>query len=626
MTRSFKDAKTLRSLWYSRVKGTFATDLFLLIFCDTCSDTLSKLRQHIGMSLESKWLIRSGGRISGPFSANQIPQLLKSREVQLRDEIAEPLSRWSSIEFHPEFADEVESFKRQIMSENTEVSLTPAGHTNATQTMTDLSDHELTEEITNSLFTNTKEIVVDDVKEEKALNSKDIYSAQYQLQGLKSNPVLDRKVKQTSIWIQMTTLALVAVIGLGFFLWTQSKKSPNAKLSDRDFKAKILSEIELGQYERALALMKSRSDQPRFIDDYGIYFSLLLLQVEDQSLLARRALDQLLSTQPNLRVRVLSGLGLSYMIDGQWSRSIDYFTQAAAADRSFTPALVNTSIAASLMKEKAELDRMMERGFPSDGEAVIAVSALALEGSEARYLQGAQARLQALVDRNPAFRIEGLVFKGLIDAKLTGRPVSNSVLEEVADSDPNLRADHRYNVFVYRKHLNWDNFLNSCLNLGSSGSSEGQKRLLEAICYYRAGEFSQARSIMEQLIDQNPKHALYQAWYALSLKESGSPEQASVALGRSMEFNKRDVYKLPLLLQARFCESASDRNCAYEAWKKLLEVDYNNLSALAGMAKINFENGAVDEAQRLLQRGLGLSSEYKPFLELKAMHSSERKQ
>jgi hypothetical protein len=146
------------------------------------------------MSQDAKWMVRSGGRISGPYSKRQIPELLKSREVHLRDEVSEPFSRWITLEFHSQFADEVDAFKREIHSEKTEVSLTPAETTGfgITQTTTDLADSELTQEITHDLsgFTNTKEIVIDDVQDTPGAQKRNLEAAQYQLKGLDSSPYL----------------------------------------------------------------------------------------------------------------------------------------------------------------------------------------------------------------------------------------------------------------------------------------------------------------------------------------------------------------------------------------------------------------------------------------------------
>lgn len=580
------------------------------------------------MSSESKWLIRSSGRISGPFSKGQIPQLLKSREVQLRDEIAAPQQRWRHIEFHPDFTEDVDFFKRQVMHENTEVSLTPTGTHSNTQTLTDLNG-DMTEEITNDLsgFTSTEEIVVNDVKEfreDKPINSKDIYSAQYQLQGLKNNSNLDRKVKETSRWIQWAALFLVLVLAGGFFFMTRQKPTPTASLSEKDYKATVLNEIQLGNYSSALNLLKSRSSQPNFVEEYGIYYSILLIQVEQQTLLARRAMEQLQNVQPQSNVRVLTGLGLSYLFDGQLSKASEYFSQALNADRGFTPARIDEFTSAYLSRNYSEVSRILsENKLPLEPEAILTRAFYFLESDDKEELKKMQSELSRYLQGKYDFRFEGQIAKGLIDTALSGQSLSLTTTRDLLDSDPNLTSDHRHNLFVYRGHLEGPALLSSCMKLGDRIQKETDRMLFKAVCQFRAKAFQQSRAAIEQVVDHNPKNALIQAWYALVLRETGSPDQASVALGRAMEANRRDGFRLPFLLQARFCESANNTNCAYESWKSLLELDYNNLAAITGMAALSQKNGNNAEAKKMLTRGLTLSPDYKPLLAIRAQRMGE---
>ncbi len=57
------------------------------------------------------WLVKSGGRILGPFSREEVVAKLKSKELVLLDEVAQPLRRWRYVRDEMEFARVVESLR-----------------------------------------------------------------------------------------------------------------------------------------------------------------------------------------------------------------------------------------------------------------------------------------------------------------------------------------------------------------------------------------------------------------------------------------------------------------------------------------------------------------------------------
>ena len=60
---------------------------------------------------EYPWLVKSSGRIRGPFTKSQVEQLLKTREFVPLDEVSQPFSRWQTIRDVGEFAKIVEEIR-----------------------------------------------------------------------------------------------------------------------------------------------------------------------------------------------------------------------------------------------------------------------------------------------------------------------------------------------------------------------------------------------------------------------------------------------------------------------------------------------------------------------------------
>ncbi|NJM09998.1 MAG: hypothetical protein HC883_03675 [Bdellovibrionaceae bacterium] len=104
-----------------------------------------------------------------------------------------------------------------------------------------------------------------------------------------------------------------------------------------------------------------------------------------------------------------------------------------------------------------------------------------------------------------------------------------------------------------------------------------------ASCQARDARWDNARRSIERAVNQSPRDPLIQAWYSYVFKESGDPEQASVILGRATEYNRRGEFVLPALLQARFCQSNGDVDCARDSWQQIYERDLDYLPAVAGL-------------------------------------------
>lgn len=573
----------------------------------------------MGMALgQGVWLVRSGGRIIGPFEKAQVSELLKSREIQLRDEIATPLSRWFPVEFHPELSDEVENFKREVLTEKTEFSFTPT-ESGLTQTATDLVDSELTEEITQDLsgFTNTREIVVNHVQETSTPSKRNLESAQYQLKGLEASPYVKGRSHRISLLIQLGALCCGLAIAAFLFLRFQERKPAVEKLSVSQVRTVVLKLVERGEYPEALRLMQSKRDEPGFNEQLGVFYALLSLQLEGQSLTARRILEDLLISQPELRVHALTGIGLSYLLDQNYSQANIQFENALQEENNFRPAQVDRLIGSYLSQSSIQIgDFLSENWLRSEAEALLTLALQATRHSVPAVQEVALAKsLEVHASQAYNYQLEAKFLLSFLNWKKTGQP-QVKIWGEIVDSDPFLTDLHRHNVFIYRGHLSWAALFPLCQKMVQK-REEVESRLLNVFCLYKAGRFQEARVKAEAIVDRNPKDGLGLAWYALTLKDSGSPDQSSVILGRALESDRKQSYQLPLLLQGRFCENSQNKDCAYETWKSLLEVDYNNLAALAGLAKLNHQQKSREEAEKLLARGLSLSPDYKSFLALK---------
>ena len=364
---------------------------------------------------ENLWLIKSSGRVMGPVPAGKVAELLRAREISVLDEISSPMRRWQTLQFHPEFKELIDSLRKTSLHERTEVTWTPASQTSVTQTLTDLSDGELTEEISGDLsgFTNTaKEIVVENVKEQPTGPAPAPTAGRFQTSAAQ-NTAIQKQVEKTTrgLWI-VTAIVLIAVAV--FVLQRKvSQGEFEMKPSVQNMKQSVVGSIQIGRYAEALKELKSYYPDPMQSGEMAIYFGSLLIQLENQTVLGRRLLNQVLaSKRPEIK-QAYTGLGIADLIDGNLDSAQTHFQKALELDSVYVPALLNMAIVhlqrGEYVRAKADASRALDIN-PQQGEAVLTLAEAQLylfkANGGAAELGEANATIKKFLSRNWDFTPE----------------------------------------------------------------------------------------------------------------------------------------------------------------------------------------------------------------------------
>ena len=196
-------------------------------------------------------------------------------------------------------------------------------------------------------------------------------------------------------------------------------------------------------------------------------------------------------------------------------------------------------------------------------------------------------------------------------------------IEKYLDTDPRLTNDHRHNVFIYKGRASWKIMGRLCEQMVEKLGDNPRIATFQASCYAREGRWDSARKSIEKAVSQSPKDPLIQAWYSYVLKESGDADQASVIIARATDLNRKGEYLLPTLMQARFSQANEDVETARKLWQRLYEKDQSYLPALAGLAWSHVKTRAFIEATKVIDKGLRISPDYIPLLELRQKGEGE---
>jgi tetratricopeptide (TPR) repeat protein len=575
------------------------------------------------------WLVKSSGRVIGPFSTERIAELLRSREISVLDEVSKPIRRWQTIQYHDEFKEIVESMRKANLSERTEANWTPTGVTsNLTQTLTDAVDGDLTEEISDEMvFTSTaKEIVIHNIQEQRAPNT--TVSGRFQPSQIQ-NTAIQRQVEKTTRGLWMATIVILLVV-FGFI----AKKRMNGagfevRPTQSKLKQNVVAAVQVGHYAEALKELKSYFADPNQAGELAIYYGSLLIQVENQTTVGRRLLNQVLSAHRPETKQAYTGLGVADLIDGQLDSAQGNFEKALALDSAYVPALVNESAMYIQKGDYSRAKQLAQKALqlsPRQGEALLSLAEAQLYlykvNNNAAELGRVNKMLKDFLARQWDHSAE-VGFYSLYFDYLHGDKGMEEKLTRYLDRDPELTSDHRHNVFIYRGRAQWKVLARFCEQMTDRLGESARVSNFLAACYSFESRWDNARRNVEKAVNQSPRDALVQAWYSLVMKESGDPEQASVVLGRANEYNRRGDFLLPALLQARFCQMNKDVECARENWTKIYERNLDSLPAVAGMAWVYAQRKTFGEAVKLIDKGLRISPDYIPLLELRQQAERE---
>lgn len=567
------------------------------------------------------WLVKSSGRILGPFRESEISERLKSREISVVDEVAEPLRRWHVIQIHPHFHEMVTNLRHQSLNELTEANWTPTNtdSTSVTQTLTDLANSGVIDDLTDtakSFKSLTKEIVIE--SEEDSSPVPIASGGRFQLPSEQSKAVAAR-AESTAKWLWITTIIVLALVG-GYVMFRRAVDPVKpSSLSLAAVRQSVINDVQVGRYAEALKLMKSFFATVDGAGELSIYYGILAIQLEGQTTLGRRLLSQVIDANRPERKQAFTGLGVADMMDGNWSAAQKNFQAALLIDPDYFPALTNLAIVYSRLGKKSKADESAWntfRRYPLNPEPLLLLAQWATGPNKEL-----QDRLRAFGDSQWHQLVEVRFFEMVLGAY--GRATGiNQKVREFLDIDPRISVDHRKNFFVYRRGFDWSNWQDRCQKIVAIVADPASASALRAACHAQEERWDLARVQIEQAAHQSPKDPLIQAWFAYILGRSGDLQQASVVLGRSNEFNRSNPYKLPTLLQARFCQEQGDFKCARENWQRLYDRDVDLLAAVTGLAWAGANDQNHDEASKYLERGLRLSPDYIPLLTLRQIAES----
>lgn len=566
----------------------------------------------------SLWLAKSNGRILGPYTDRQISDLLQERVLVPLDEICPPYGRWNCIRDITFFAKVIEDLRirnLRVSADDTTAIDDQNSVSARTTTVSSVLMDDNTQEISSAH--SYKDIAF------KATDDPIMVNANMNAYTHSKDFIVQQKSNETSRWLWVIT-TVVVILSVTIMLLRKQVTQPILDKAAYEESAEAAREaLERGEYGIALDNFK----RAYAIDDKNksiyLYLGILRTQIEDQSLFGRKIFEKIIENGGSDLKRVYTGLGVSYLKDGDLVSAEQQFSKALEIDNSFRPAIINIGATALLGEHWSKAEKYLLRAIredSSDGAEVLMLAEVLINNynssKETRHLDAASRFLHEHMKQSRAYNVEIKIADAYLSVLRGDQVKAYKEIDKILDTDFILFDEFRLNLFVFRDLVNWSKVSQWCLRLTENLEANSHVVAFEGVCLLMSGDVSGASRKIDDALAQAPKDPLVLSAYGLLLQKTNVIDRMRVAVDKAIENDPQGKYQQPLRLKAWLCYADEDFNCAQKYLARLLKVYPDSLSAVAGMAQVELHNKNLTRAKDWLAKGLRLSDLYRPLLKL----------
>lgn len=576
------------------------------------------------IGLNTPWLVKSDGRVVGPYLEKQIADLLREKAIRPIDEVARPCGRWNYLRDEPAFAKIVEEIRIRSLKELDDTTTKGADVSDLTRTDTisQTEPDELTQEITAvpSSQMNAQDVLFHSIEDQKRTvrPAGDTYTHDGDL-------LVKLRANQATRWVWALT-AVVILLTLGFVVFRQFIAIPiqNKAALDHSTTAGIEA-LESGDYARAADLFGHAHALDPSDRSIYLYLGILQIQVENQAFKGRQLIEQLRNDSSRDLKQILTGIGLGYLKENDSKQAEIAFKKVLDIDPLYQYALINLGAAALYQEEWVKASNHLQLAIKDgshDGADVLMLAEANLrlfsqsQGKDKEALALAQKVVEDYTDKNFDYKFETKVAQMYLYYLAGEKPKLYPMVDQLLEMDLQLTENHRHSLFVHRDRISWANLSQWCLKATQDLDPNSHVVALEGVCLLKSGEIADANRKIDDALAQTPRDPLVLAIASFVMHESNSNERSAVMLEKSIDADPNGQVLQVLRQKARLCKAKEDRDCVRDVLKKILVREPNSLMALSAHARFMLQDKDLAEAKRIYQLGVQLSENYRPFIAL----------
>lgn len=570
---------------------------------------------------EAKWLVKSSGRVLGPWTIEAIIEQIKSRNISILDEVKDPLNRWLFIQEHQLLTSAV----RQVRDEQSNV-------IENTQSTFVTSGRTITSSVTERIFQESEQTpnpqagMMSVAGTEKTIAPGHLGTNNYGVLDQKARQKIDKSVGTWMWWIYGA--GVLAFVGALIFLRSQSGSRMSNEQAEETLK--VAHELaNRGDYQKSIDLVeKVESSRPLRMMENAFKAKLLLSVENPNEVEIMRIAEALRSAPPmdGMNVDLLRGIVQSRL--GKWREAQISYQGALEKGTMAEETRLNMAAAFFANSEfgKAWSYLRAPRGAHLKAYYQMLKSLVVLSWEDpktrASVLESAYNEFRDFdrfdeKDRTRTagrdFRFERLLLLGALAAKANKNDATQDIRARLVQTNPTESRQYLKSAMLDWQTVGWTNLLPKCQALRDAGRTEDvTNRGVWALCLAGAGDLVNSRNYLDEALRQFQGDKQLAGVDAFLLFSSGRKAEAE----RLVNQYPNSDQTLITWVQALSCEEKLDSSCAERIWEQMKGLDQYEPRAYYGIARIAKDLGNDSRYISSSSQGLRYAPNYRPLLQL----------
>lgn len=587
---------------------------------------------------EKNWLVKSSTRILGPFTAEELAQQLKSKQISIIDEIRQPHGRWSYIRENHGFMEIIRAI-REEQDANGENTMTHsiAHHTSTkTDALVEFREDTLTPPPDSDLtpIPDRMRSSVPGLKDvtpvaERPMPRTSAAAAPAKVYGSSQDAGMQERMRQQS---QKMRWAMIAVtVGVAFamiFFVTRKEQKKGGSFSELISQA--IRYKNLGLYEKSLASYQRAVKLQEPDVDTAVQMAPVLISEDRQTLMGRRILESALGKEGRGRtetVEALLGISVSYMMDGDLKQAEDTLQKAIGNEPFNVAALINMAI---IQLKKGNYQQAMRdfdsihRKNPQSVLALFGRSMATMEYSrrvnDLNPLPILVRDIRTSVMRTAYLRQELLLFQIAAQSLLGDVDGVNQGVVQFLNQPSGQAKYFVHPLTMDWRITQWDYLEKLCADIFQKYSTNPEVKAMRSVCLMEINRDSDAAKLLAEAMSEAPKDPYVLVTQASYLAKIGRiPEAKSL-----LRMPELSTLTLRNLLVGQICIDGQDVPCAQNSYAAVYAKDRMNATAAYGLAWVKLRSNDRAGAYELVRAGLQAESNYLPLLDMRDQLEYER--
>ena len=558
----------------------------------------------MSQNTEKKWLIKNNDIISGPYTKDEITKEWESGNISPFATICLPKQPyWLFITNYPEF-----SHLQQKTTESTTTS-----NQLVSQTIT------ATVKKSNVSISNRTQI---ELKKQPPDNTPKPSQKTYPLRNpppvsqqqapLEAQDETKKKINLNFIYYGVAGLS-IALMAIFFFLLFTNTPSPQANSNGTQAPMGI-SYFKSGYYTKAIEYFQNHSTN----SEEQILLKILKLQLHNDIDSGKQLIESpttKISTQEEQMISALIQLK-SNDIDSAKDVFIE-LSQSDSPKEIQTPALNNLILLSAKNGDCIQAGQYIKQGQSNNlNSFALALCIIKSPTANTSQKRTAEKLLKSIIKKKQDYYQESLLVMTYLQKKDNRSADILPDIQTVLNIDPHLTDNHYHDIFVDRTIYSWNELIPLCQNIYDTQKDNKFYIAFYAYCLARFQDYESAKHLIQQSRSKDSEDTLLAALHAYIAQTSHLKEESVLILGNSVQHNSEFNYDLPYILQAQFCETNQDWDCAIDHWLLVLKNKPKSLSALGGIAYSKYQKFLYREAKAYMKRGLESDTDntYSPMI------------